>query len=564
MGITQPLHREAQQNPDKVAFVEGDATVTFLEFRDRTALAAGVLRGLGVGTGDRVAILSLNSVRYLELLVGTVWTGGVVNPVNIRWSPAEIAYSLDDSGTQLLFVDDVFAAMVPKLRELSRDLATVVHMGNGPTPDGTLAYQQLLATAEPVVDVGRTGNDLAGIFYTGGTTGFPKGVMLSHTNLLTSAYGGLVATAGLRAGDDAVALHAAPLFHIAGVGTWLIASLLGMQQVMLPFFEPKAVMEAIQERRASEVFLVPTMVQMVLDHPDFEKYDLTSLRFLTYGASPISAALLDRTRAALPGARLCQAYGQTELSPLATLLMPADHEAGNPRRLRSAGRPLAHTEVVIVDADDVECPRGAVGEIAARGAHVMLGYWNRPEETAAALRGGWMHTGDLGFMDEDGYVTVVDRLKDMIVTGAENVYSAEVENAIGAHPAVASCAVIGVPDARWGERVHAVVVLHPGAVLTEDDVRTHTRGLIAGYKCPRSVEFVTELPLTAAGKVAKTVLRDNADDGGTGIAGPGGSAADTTEAAEEAAATEPEAETEAAASAEDPHTSAQPTEEGAS
>ncbi|MCF2531378.1 acyl-CoA synthetase [Yinghuangia soli] len=508
MGITQPLHRMAQQNPGKTALVEGDTVVTFGEFRDRTAHSAGALQNLGVAAGDRVAVLSLNSVRYLEVLAGTIWAGAVVNPVNIRWSPVEIAYSLDDSDTRVLFVDDVFAAMVGKLRDLSSSLQTVVHFGVGPTPEGMLSYAELLDGAVQVPDASGQGSDLVGIFYTGGTTGFPKGVMLSHTNLHTSALGGLVATAKLREGDDACALYAAPMFHIAGFGTWVMTSMLGVTGIILPFFEPKAVLEAVERHSVTEVFLVPTMIQMVLDHPDFEKHDMSSVRFLSYGASPISETLLDRTLAALPAARLTQAYGQTEVSPLLTFLMPEDHDERDPKRLRSAGRPLVHTEVRIVDPDDNEVERGVVGEIVGRGDHIMLGYWNRPEETAAALRGGWMHTGDLGFMDEDGYVTVVDRLKDMIVTGAENVYSAEVENALAAHPAVAACAVIGVPDPQWGERVHAVVVLHPGATATEKELRDHAHTLIANYKCPRSVEFVDELPLTAANKVSKPVLRE--------------------------------------------------------
>ncbi|MEU8136983.1 acyl-CoA synthetase [Streptodolium elevatio] len=508
MGIIQPLHRHAQQSPDKPALVEGTATVTYRELRDRVAHSAGALQALGLGDGERVAILSLNSIRYIEVLAGTIWAGGVLNLVNIRWSPIEIAYSLDDSETKVLVVDDVFAPMVPKLRELSKSLETVVHFGVGPTPEGMLAYDDLLADSAPVPDAGHGGSDLAGIFYTGGTTGFPKGVMLSHTNLLTSVMGGLVATARLRDGEDSSVLHAAPMFHMAGFGTWLMASVMGIKQILLPFFEPKAVLEGVEKHRVTEIFLVPTMIQIVLDHPDFAKHDLGSIRFLSYGASPISDALLERTSQALPDARLCQAYGQTELSPLVTMLLPEDHEERNPGRLRSAGRPLPHNECRVVDPDDNEVPRGVVGEICARGDHIMLGYWNRPEETAEALRGGWMHSGDLGFMDDDGYVTVVDRLKDMIVTGAENVYSAEVENAISAHPAVAACAVVGVPDERWGERVHAVVVLHQGAELTERELRDHTHGLIAGYKCPRSVEFVDEMPLTAANKVAKNVLRE--------------------------------------------------------
>lgn len=509
MGITQPLHRQAQQIPDHPALVEGADVVTYRELLGRVAHSAGALSaGVGVATGDRVGILSLNSIRYVEVLAGTVWAGGVVNPVNIRWSPAEVAYSLDDSDTRVLFVDDAFAPMVPKLRELSESLSTVVHFGAGPTSEDTLSWSELLADAEPIPDRSGHGSDLAGIFYTGGTTGFPKGVMLSHTNLLTSCMGGLAATASLRQGEDSCALISAPLFHIAGFGNWLQGMIVGVKEVFLPFFEPKAVLEAVEKHQVTELFLVPTMIQMMLDHPAFAQHDASSIRFLTYGASPISEKLLERTMTELPNARLVQAYGQTELSPLVTLLMPEDHEVGIPARLRSAGRPVVHNAVMIIGPDGREVERGVIGEITACGDHVMLGYWNRPEETAAAIQDGWLRSGDLGFMDEDGYITVVDRLKDMIVTGGENVFSAEVENALSSHPAVAVCAVIGVPDDRWGERVHAVVLTHEDATASAQELREHCQTLIAGYKCPRTVDFVTELPYTAANKIAKNVLRD--------------------------------------------------------
>ncbi|WP_406282639.1 long-chain-fatty-acid--CoA ligase [Embleya sp. NBC_00896] len=508
MGITQPLHRWAQQTPDREAVLDGPARTTFRELRERVARLGGALRGLGVEPGDRVAILALNSTRYLECLSGIPWAGGVLNPVNIRWSPAEIAYSLDDSQTSVLIVDDAFAGLIPALREASSSLREIVHMGAAPTPTGTRSYEALLAAAEPIPDADRGGDDLAGIFYTGGTTGFPKGVMLSHDNLLASAMGGLVATASFRIAPNARVLHAAPLFHIAGFGVALMTSIVGVPQVVMPFFDPEQVAALIQRERVTEIFLAPTMLQMVLDHPEFASHDLSSLRLLTYGASPITAALLDRVLKALPGTSLVQAYGQTELSPLATLLMPQDHLDADPVKLRSAGRPCYHADVRIVGPDEHELARGEIGEIVSRGDHVMVGYWNRPEETGQALRGGWMHTGDLGFMDAEGYVTVVDRLKDMIVTGAENVYSAEVENAVNAHPDVAGCAVIGLPDPTWGERVHAVVVLHPDRELTAEQIRAHAKTLIAGYKAPRSVSFVDALPLTVAGKVKKSVLRE--------------------------------------------------------
>lgn len=503
MYLTQGLHRAAQQTPDAVMTVCGERQRTFAEVAGRVARLAGALRGLGVGDGDRVAMLSLNSDRYHEYLLAVPWANAVLNPVNIRWSPAEIVYSLRDSATTVLFVDDAFAKMVPGLREAYPELATVIHTGDGPVPDGALAYEDLIDAAEPIEDVRRGGDELAGVFYTGGTTGFPKGVMLSHANLFVSAFG--ATASGSLFGPGSRLLHAAPMFHLADLAAWCAVLALGGTHVFVPAFEPVAVFTAIADQGATDALLVPVMIQLMIDHPRVTEYDLTSLRAVMYGASPIPQAVLERAMKAFPNATLSQAYGMTELSPVATLLSPADHQ--DPALLRSAGRAAPHAEVRIVDPDDVEVPRGTVGEIVVRGGHVMLGYWNKPEETAAALRDGWMHTGDGGYMDDAGYVFVVDRIKDMIVTGGENVYSVEVENAVARHPAVASCAVIGVPDEEWGERVHAVVVLQPGSTSTHDEIRAHVKTLIGGYKAPRSTDFVTELPVSGTGKILKRELR---------------------------------------------------------
>ncbi|MFF2555731.1 long-chain fatty acid--CoA ligase [Nocardia sp. NPDC058058] len=502
MYLTQGLHRAAQQTPDAVMTICGDRTRTFGEVLDRVSRLAGALRELGVGDGDRVAMLSLNSDRYHEYLLAVPWANAVLNPVNIRWSPAEIAYSLVDSGTEVLFVDDAFAAMLPALRQQHPGLRTVIHCGDGTTPEGALAYEELISGTEPIADARRGGNALAGVFYTGGTTGFPKGVMLSHTNLATSALGGVASghlfTPGVRF------LHAAPMFHLADLAGWYGAVLLGGTHVMIPAFEPVATLRAIETHGVTGTLLVPVMIQLLVDHPATAEHDLSSVRHVMYGASPISAAVLERAMKAFSAAGFVQAYGMTELSPIATLLSPADHLEG---RLRSAGRAVPHSEVRIADADGNEVPRGTVGEIVVGGGHVMLGYWNRPEDTAAAIRDGWMHTGDGGYMDENGYVYVVDRLKDMIVTGGENVYSAEVENAVAAHPAVASCAVIGVPDEDWGERVHAVIVCQPGRQVTAEQIREHVKTLIAGYKAPRTIDVVDALPVSGAGKILKRELR---------------------------------------------------------
>jgi acyl-CoA synthetase (AMP-forming)/AMP-acid ligase II len=304
-------------------------------------------------------------------------------------------------------------------------------------------------------------------------------------------------------------LHAVPMFHLAGGTSWVARNTVGGTHVIVPGFTPSGVARAIERHRVTDLGLVPTMVQMLVDSPDIAGVDLSGVRNLLYGASPISESVLERAAQRMPAVDFTQAYGMTELAATTTLLRPADHRVDRLRR--SAGRAAPHSEVRIVDEQDREVPNGTVGEIVSRGAHVMLGYWNRPQETEAALRGGWMHTGDGGYIDDEGYVFVVDRIKDMIVSGGENVYSVEVENALAKHPAVAACAVIGVPDEKWGERVHPVVVLTGSAEAqarpTVDELRAHVKEHIAGYKAPRTVEFVNALPLSGAGKVLKRELR---------------------------------------------------------
>jgi acyl-CoA synthetase (AMP-forming)/AMP-acid ligase II len=300
------------------------------------------------------------------------------------------------------------------------------------------------------------------------------------------------------------------MFHLADGAFMNAMFACGGTHVMIPAFAPAAVLQAIERDRITASLLVPTMIQMTVDHPEVPMHDLSSLRSVIYGASPISEALIDRATQALPLAGLFQAYGMTELSPVATMLRPEFHtkEGRTLGKVRSAGRPTYCAEARIEDVDGRELPRGEVGEIVVRGPGMMLGYWNKPEDSAQALRGGWMHTGDAGRMDEQGFVFVVDRIKDMIVTGGENVYSAEVENAVLQHASVAACAVISIPSDKWGELVHAVVVLKPGAAATVEDIRAHCKALIANYKCPRSIEFTPALPLSGAGKVLKTRLRE--------------------------------------------------------
>jgi acyl-CoA synthetase (AMP-forming)/AMP-acid ligase II len=505
--LTQALHRAVQVRPNAFATICNGRRQTYAQLGARVRHLAGALRRLGTAPGDRIAMLSLNSDRYLEYYMAVWWAGCVVNPVNTRWSAPEIVYSLDDCDTGTLIVDDHFSGIVPTLRERSQSLRTVIHTGDGDPPAQMLSYEALLADAGGAEDALHRDDDLAGVFYTGGTTGHPKGVMLSHGNLLSNALSGL---ADVPMPYDWNILHVAPLFHLAAMSLVIRAFVRGVAHVILPTFNPLSVIQTIEAERVASTLLVPTMIQMVADHPQVHEHDLSSLKQILYGGSSISEALLDRAFAAFPGVEFAQGYGMTELSPSITFLLGPCHtpQGRLTGRLRSAGQAICGVDVRIVDSDDRELPVGQIGEIAARGPGMMLGYWNKPEETQQALRGGWMHTGDAGYLDEDGYLYIVDRIKDMIVTGGENVYSAEVENALGGHAAVASCAVLGIPDDKWGEAVHAVVVLKAGASATEEEIRLHCRSLIAGYKCPRSVEFRESLPLSGVGKFLKFKLRE--------------------------------------------------------
>jgi long-chain acyl-CoA synthetase len=506
MNITHGLRRALQINPNGLATVFGDRRRNWREIGERVPRLAAGLRSLGVNPGDRVAILSLNSDRYLEVYLATAWAGAVIVPLNIRWSPLENEDAMRDCRAGILFVDKAFASTGAALAKEISGLK-LIYADDGDAPSGIERYEALLARSEPMPDAMRTAADLAGIFYTGGTTGRSKGVMLSHGNLMANALNAL--GEGLFP-SSAIYLHAAPMFHLANGAAMYSLLLSGGSNVMIQGFTPEGMMAVVQKEHVTDVLLVPTMIQMLVDHPAIGSYDLSSLKNITYGASPISEAVLGRAMAALPNAQFTQAYGMTELSPIATLLHWKEHigEGRAKGRHRGAGRATLGCEIRIVDADENPVPYGTVGEIAVRGDNVMMGYWERPEETAKAVIDGWMHTGDGGYMDEHGFVFVVDRVKDMIISGGENVYSVEVENAVMQHPAVAQCAVIGIPDERWGELVHAVVVTKPGAKVSADELIEFCKARIAGYKCPRSMDISeTPLPLSGAGKVLKRDLR---------------------------------------------------------
>ena len=509
MSTTYGLHRALLLNRNGIALSFEGRNRTWQEVADRVARLAGAMKKLGVAKGDRVAVLMLNQDRYLELYLAVAWAGAVIVPLNIRWSALENEDAVRDCTPKVLFVDAAFASMGEGIAHKVGSI-TLVYGDDDPNPAGAasaLDYEQLIADNTPVPDTEAAADDLAGIFYTGGTTGRSKGVMLSHRNLMSNARN--MAGEGL-ASDGGTYLHAAPMFHLANAAAMYLHFLTCSSHAIVRMFTPDGVAAAIEKFKITETLLVPTMIQMLVDHPGIEKNDMSSLRAVLYGASPISEAVMNRAIALLPTTQFFQAYGMTELSPCATILPWKDHtgESRAKGRHRSGGRPTFMVDVRIVDANDQPAPQGVVGEICARGETVMMGYWERPEETAKAVVDGWMHTGDGGYMDKDGYVYVVDRIQDMINSGGENIYSAEVENCIAQHPGVAQCAAIGIPSEQWGETVHAVVMRKPGAVVTPDEIIAFCKERIAGYKCPRSVKIQDEmLPMSGAGKILKRELR---------------------------------------------------------
>lgn len=507
MQLTSIIKRAAQVNPKGQATVYMDRRQNWPELVQRVSRLAGGLKKMGMKEGDRVAMLSLNSDRYIEYFFAVMWGGGVVMPMNLRWAPPENAYAIDDADVKILMVDDAFQAMVPAIRERTGKIKTVIFAGDKETPENMLNYEEILKASDPVPDVGRGSEDLAGIFYTGGTTGFPKGAMLPHRGLYISS---LSSVRGFDLADRASYLHAAPMFHLADMALMISTCLAAGTHIIIPMFNPEATLKAIETHKPSHILLVPAMIRMLLESPEFDNTDVSSLRRIVYGASPITETLLVKAMEKFPKCGFAQGFGQTELSPVCTILGAEYHvlEGPNAGKLRSAGQATNTCEIKIVDPVGNELPTGKVGEILVKGPITMLGYWNNPDRTASAITNGWVHTGDGGYLDEDGFLFVVDRLKDMIVSGGENVYSAEVENAITRHPDVAACAVIGIPSEKWGESVHAIVILNKNAKTTEDDIKKFCHTLIAGYKCPRSVEFRTEpFPLSAANKVLKTELR---------------------------------------------------------
>jgi long-chain acyl-CoA synthetase len=508
MYITQGLKRSLQVNRNGTATIDGARQRTWGEFAERVARFAGALQYLELERDGRVAILSFNSDYYLECFFAVQWAGGIIVPLNIRLAVAELVYMLNDAGATILIVDETFAEMLPALLAGSNTIEHVIFAADGEPPAQVWGYEELLDSADPIPDAERGHDDIAGILYTGGTTGLPKGVMLTHTNLVSNA---MTAMLSLYEGTPWNYLHSAPMFHIADAQFMVSVTLHAGTHVFMPKFVPEDMLKVIEHHGVTHCALVPTMVNMLVNLSNRDQYDVSTLRRIHYGGSPMPAALIGRARKAFPNCLISQGYGQTETAPNVSILADKFHDPDGPYadKIESAGQSMLTVEVKIHDLDDNELPVGETGEVVVRGPNIMKGYWNKPDETAAALRDGWMHTGDIGYLDEDGFLYVIDRLKDMIVTGGENVYSAEVEAAIYQHSAVAMCAVIGIPDDKWGESIHAIVIPRDGETMTEEGLIAHCRNLIAGFKCPRSVEIRHEpMPMSGAGKILKRALRE--------------------------------------------------------
>ncbi len=484
---------------DKTAVVDGDFRSSYASHLERVLRLGDALHSLGVGPGDRFAVMALNGHQMIELYHASLLTGAVINPLNLKLAPKELEFILADSGAKVCFADASFAPAIDKVRGSSR----LVLVGSGDVAHDA-AYEDLLGSGRAALPPEPDEDSPAVLMYTGGTTGLPKGVVIAQRALALDLY--KVATRWAM-DERYVYLHQTPMFHAASLGGILAVPAVGGTTTSVPLFDPERVVEVIEKDRVTMTVMVPTMIAMMLDHPSFDPSRVASLAILTYGASPMPTALLERLMRALPDVDLYQGYGMTENCGLLTALGPEEHRRGGDV-LRSAGRPLPGSVVSIQDEQGRPLPPGETGEVCARAGNYMREYWNRPGETEVAFRGGWYHTGDVGYVDADGYVYLVDRVKDMIVTGGENVYSAEVENAVASHPAVAQVAVIGIPSERWGEEVLAIVVAKPGVSVTEDEVKAWARERIAGYKVPKRVELRAEpLPLSGAMKVLKRELR---------------------------------------------------------
>src|SRR5215831_9373242 len=493
---------------NKIGIVDGDVRLTYREFGQRANQLSNALIKMGINRGDRVAWLGYNSHELLEAYYGVVQMGAVLLPLNIRLTPAEIAFILNDSESVAVFYNRDMQPIIDGVRTSVGVKHYVPLESRGDGND----YEALISAAS--ADFTPTDNkddDLAELFYTSGTTANPKGVMMTHRNLYLHA---LQVIAGLAIKDSNIQLHTIPLFHVNGWGTPHSITCAGGRHVVMKKFDPQQVLDLVQRERVTHFSMVPTMATALINHPAVGDYDLTSLEFVQIGGAASPVDLIREVEQTL-GCRCYAGYGLTETTPVLTVGFLKDHLKDLPdqerwKRQAMTGYPLPGVEVEIFDADDKPLPHDGqtAGEIVVRADNVMAGYWKLPEETALTLRGGWLHTGDMAVVDEEGYFLIVDRKKDIIISGGENISSIEVEKAVYSHPLVLECAVIAVPDDRWGEVPKALVVLKQGQSVTEKELIDYCRTVLPGFKLPKSVEFFDALPKGGTGKILKKQLRE--------------------------------------------------------
>lgn len=492
--------RSAQRFPDKPAIIDGDTTLTFAQLEEVVDRTAAAITSAGLAKGDRLALLAHNCWQFAVLDFAAARAGVVLVPINFMLNATEIAFILEHSAAKAFVVED---ALVPTAEKaMSEAGAVAVRVAIGEAPNGWSDIADWTTYDGPRVDVLVADDDPVRMMFTSGTESRPKGALLSSRSLMWHYVSCIVG--GEMSADD-VELHTLPLYHCAQLDCFLgVDVYLGATSVILPGPDPTNVLAAIEKYGVTKYFAPPTVWIGLLRCPGFDSVDLSSLAKGYYGASPMPVAVLQELQRRLPGTRLWNFYGQTEVAPLATLLGPKDQVV----KAGSAGRAALNVETRIVDDTDAPVPMGTIGEIVHRSPHVTLGYYQQPEKTADAFRHGWFHSGDLGYLDDDGYLYVVDRKKDMIKTGGENVATREVEEAIYTHDAVAEVAVFAVPHPRWIEAVTAVVVPKEGATVTADEIVEHTRGRLAGYKTPKFVVIADQLPKNPSGKILKRQLRE--------------------------------------------------------
>jgi acyl-CoA synthetase (AMP-forming)/AMP-acid ligase II len=506
--LAETVRMQAKSRGDATVFEFEGRRITFAEFDRNTNRVANALKAAGVRHGERIAYLGKNSDIYFELLFGAMKAGVVMAPVNWRLAGPEIAFIVEDCKAPLLFVGPEFVTMARSLRDkLPGVRAIITTEGGAGEWQDFAAWRDRQSADDPGVAIKRS--DIAIQLYTSGTTGKPKGAMLAHGNMLNLVQSGSETEKPEwnKWTSDDVSLVAMPIFHIGGSGWGVMGLYHGARGVIAREFDPTKVLDFFEQSGITKLFMVPAAMQFVVRQPRARHMDFSRLKYMLYGASPIPAALLKECIEVFK-CGFVQMYGMTETTGTIVALPPEDHIEGLDR-MRSAGKALPGVELAILDADGRRLPPGEVGEIATRSGSNMAGYWNLPEATASTLgKDGWLRTGDAGYMDKDGYLYIHDRIKDMIISGGENIYPAEVESAICDHPDVAEAAVIGIPDDKWGEAVKAIVVMKPGKSADATDIINFTRERIAGFKTPKTVEFIPALPRNPSGKILRRNLRD--------------------------------------------------------